>query len=121
MHEADQLVFTHDLIGVRLHLQLRKQRTPAGPDGDADVMEMTREPEEEDLLPVFSTSGRLPADAVQLDAAEVAVAREPAATPADDHRSFEETGSALLERVPPSEAVSHRQLPAHIQPPARTT
>lgn len=75
--------------------------------------------EEEDLPPGFRISVRPSPDPVQLDAAEVMVAGKPAAAPGDDHRRVKETRTTLLECVPPSKTIPHRQLPAQVEFPAK--
>lgn len=56
---------------------------------------------------------------MQLDAADVMKPGEAAAVPPDDHGGLEEVRSALLQRVPLSQTVAHRQLPAHTQVPGK--
>lgn len=65
--------------------KMRRRRGEREGRGVEEEGQREEEEEEEDLLPASWACGRLPADTVQLDAAEGGVAGEPATAPADEH------------------------------------
>lgn len=73
------------------------------------------------LLLVFGGLQRLLSDSMQLNVVDVMVVGEGASVPADDHRGFKEVCSARLQCALLSPAITHRQLPAHVQAPETNT